>query len=127
VIGGLAGTDHPGRDVLNAAALEPPGGALPKRVAVEQQRDHHRRIMRRPAMPIGAIVAVERGEIQRVDGVDDKPREMTLRQPLAQARRQQQLLLAITHQEVLRHSEIVLTATDRSLRGRGTSNACKSR
>jgi hypothetical protein len=35
---------------------------------------------------------------------------MILRQPLAQARRQQQLLLAITRQEVLRHLGIVLTS-----------------
>jgi hypothetical protein len=37
---------------------------------------------------------------------------MPLRQPLAQARRQQQLLLAITRQEVLRHPDIVLTPPD---------------
>jgi hypothetical protein len=35
---------------------------------------------------------------------------MPFRQPLAQARRQQQLLIAITREEVLRHPEIVLTS-----------------
>ena len=37
---------------------------------------------------------------------------MPLGQPLAQARRQQQLLIAITREEVLRHPEMVLTTPD---------------
>jgi hypothetical protein len=38
---------------------------------------------------------------------------MVLRQPVAQARRQQQLLLTITPDEVLSHTQIVPTDTDR--------------
>ena len=41
-----------------------------------------------------------------------KPRQMTVGQPLAHAQRQQQLLLAIARDEVLRHPEMVLTAAD---------------
>jgi hypothetical protein len=37
---------------------------------------------------------------------------VVLRQPLTQAERQQQLLLTITRDEVLRHPEMVLTASD---------------
>jgi hypothetical protein len=67
---------------------------------------------------IGSIAGIKRAQIQRVDGLNDKPREMALRQPLAQARRQQQLLLAITRDEVLRHHEMVLTTADRPGRDR---------
>jgi hypothetical protein len=55
-------------------------------------------------MAVGAIGGLARGQIHRRDRVDHKPREVILGQPLAQARRQQQLLLAITRQEVLRHA-----------------------
>jgi len=64
--------------------------------------------MRRPPVPVGAISGIERGQIELSDGIDNEPREVIPRQPLAQARRQQQLLLAITRQEVLRHAGILL-------------------
>ena len=56
----------------------------------------------------------ERGQIELADRVDHEPREVILGQPLAQARRQQQLLLAITRQEVLRHTGIVLIYSART-------------
>ena len=112
VIGRLVGGDHPERDVLAAAPLDPPRRALADRVRVHDQRHHHRRIVRRAAMPVGAIGSKERGQIELADHVDHKPREVILGQPLAQARRQQQLLLAITRQEVLRHPGIVLNRPD---------------
>ena len=105
VIRRLVGRDHAHRDVLMAAPLDPPRRPLPDRVGVEQQRDHHRRIVRRPAPPVVAIAGQERRQIHRLDGVEHEPREVILRQPLAQTRRQQQLLLAITRDEVLRHPE----------------------
>jgi hypothetical protein len=108
VIGRLVGGDHAKRDVLTATPLDPPRRALPDRVRVHEQRHHHRRIVRRPAMPIGAIRGQERAQVELVDRVDHKPREVILGQPFAQARRQQQLLLAITRQEVMRHPEIVV-------------------
>jgi hypothetical protein len=60
-------------------------------------------------MTVGAIGSKERGQIHLRDRVDHKPCQVILRQPHAQARRQQQLLLAITRQEVLRHVRMVLT------------------
>ena len=112
VIRALVGADHPRGDILDAAPLDPPRRALPERVAVEQQRDHHRRIVRRAALTVVAIDRVERAQIERRDGVDHEPRQMPIGQPLAQARRQQQLLIAITREEVLRHPEMVLTTPD---------------
>ena len=117
VIGRLVSGDHPERDVLAATPLDPPRRALADRVRVHDQRHHHRRIMRRPPMTVGAIRGKERGQIQLADRLDHKPRKVILSQPLAQARRQQQLLLAITRQEVLRHPWIVLNRrTDPPLR-----------
>ena len=112
VIGRLIGADHARGDVLDTAPLQPPRRTLPDRVAVKQQRDHHRRIVRRPTMPVDPIGRVEPAQVKRGDGVDHEPREVPLGQPLAQARRQQQLLLAITRDEVLRHPGMVLTAPD---------------
>jgi hypothetical protein len=112
VIWHLVGRDHPERDVLAAPSLDPPRRALADRVRIHDQRHHHRRIVRRPAVPIGAIGGKERGQIELGEHLDHKPREVILGQPLAQARRQQQLLLAIARQEVLRHPGILLNRPD---------------
>jgi hypothetical protein len=53
-------------------------------------------------------------------GVDHNPRKMPLGQPLAQARRQQQILLTVTRKKVLGHARIVRTAPD------DTSRLCNS-
>jgi hypothetical protein len=128
VIGHPVGRDDPERDVLLAVAFDTPRGTLADRVRVQQQRDHHRRIVRRAAPPIGAIPAVEGGQVELVDGVEHEPRPVPLWQPLTQTRRQQQLLLTVTRQEVLRHHGIVLntrtapvcaTATMETGSGRG--------
>ena len=59
-------------------------------------------------MPIGAIGRVERRQIHLLDGVNDKPCEVALRQPLANIRWHQEDLLAITRDEVLGHHQMVL-------------------
>jgi hypothetical protein len=112
VIGPLVGADNARGNGLDAAPLDPPRRPLADRVAVEQQRDHHRRIVRRPALTVVAVERVERPQIERRDGVDDKPHEVPVGQPLTQARRQQQLLIAVAREEVLRHRSIVLTSAD---------------
>jgi hypothetical protein len=92
--------------------LNPPRGPLADRVAIQQQRHHHRRLVRRPAVAIVAIGRVERRQIHRLDRLDHEPRQVILGQPLPQRRRQQQLLVAITAKEVLRHPKMVLTPPD---------------
>lgn len=103
VIGHPVRRDDPERDVLDTRALDPARRALPTRVRVHQQRDHHRRIVRGATLPITAIHARERVEIHPSDDVEDEPDEVVGRQPLPQARRQQ-LLLTITPDEVLAHT-----------------------
>ena len=60
-----------------AAALDRPRGPLPQRVAVEQQRDHHRRVMRRPTMTVRAVGTIELGQIDLADHVEHQPRQVT--------------------------------------------------
>jgi hypothetical protein len=123
VIRRLVGGDDPHRDVLDAAPLDPPRRPLPDRVAVHQQRQHHRRLVCRTTVTILAIDRIERREVHRLDRVDDKPRQAILGQPLAQRRRQQQLLVAITADEVLRHHRRVLTPPDRPLYATATDES----
>ena len=95
VIGDLVGRDHPKRDVFYAGPLDAPRRALPARVRVHQQRDHHRRIVRRPPVTIGPIGVIERRELELFNTCQDEPRKVILRQPIAQARRHQQDLLTL--------------------------------
>lgn len=97
------GRDHAEGDILSAAALDPTRGALAERVRVEQEGDHRLRVVGGAAPAVIAVVAVEGGEVDSRHGVDHKPREVVVEQPLAQARRKQQLLVAVAGQEVLRH------------------------
>jgi hypothetical protein len=66
--------------------------------------------VRSASPPVVAIAREERLQVHGVDRIEHEPREVILRQPLAQTRRQQQLLLAITRDEVLRHPGMVLTS-----------------
>jgi hypothetical protein len=68
--------------------------------------------MRRATPPVVAIGRVERRQIDLADRVEHEPREVVIRQPLTQTRRQQQLLLAITPDEVPRHHQMVLNPPD---------------
>jgi hypothetical protein len=89
MIGNQVRADHPVGDILTAFPLDPPRGAIPLRIRVQQQRDHHRRVIRRPAMTIAAVVAVERAQVQLLDRAQDAPHEVILRDPIQQRRRQQ--------------------------------------
>jgi hypothetical protein len=71
-------------DVLDAGALDRARGAAAARIGVEQKRHHHRRLVSRPAMTVGAIGAIERAEIHLANSVEHRPRQVVVRQPLAQ-------------------------------------------
>src|SRR4051794_24829243 len=63
-------------------------------------------------MTIDPIDRQKRRKIELCDRVDHEPRQMPFGQPIPQTRRQQQLLITITRDEVLRHSEMVVTTPD---------------
>jgi len=112
VIGPLLRRQDTERHVLFARPLDLPRRACPARVRVQQQRDHHRRVIRRPAAPVPPIDGIERVEVELAHGVDDEPRQVALRQPLPHIRRHQKRLLAITRDKALAHHRIVLNPPD---------------
>ena len=112
VIRPLVRGDHPERHIVDTGPLDHPRRTPPHGIRVKQQRHHHRRIVRRPPVPVLPVSRIERRQVHLRHGVDHKPRQMAVRQPLAQARRQQQLLLTVTRNEVLGHHRIVLTGPD---------------
>ncbi len=62
--------------------------------------------------PSARYAAIERVQIEPFDRLDHEPREMILRQPIPQRRRQQKRLLTITINEILRHPGIQQTRPD---------------
>jgi hypothetical protein len=99
VIGRVVGGDHAKRDIVAAAALDRPRRAhRGSRRRSTNSATINRRIMGRATPAVVAIAGVERGQIHLANGVEHEPRQMLLGQPLAQARRQQQLLLAVTRE-----------------------------
>jgi hypothetical protein len=64
------GCDHPERDVLDALALDHTRRALPTRIRVQQQRDHHRRVMRRTTVGVLTVRAIKRRQIELLDCQD---------------------------------------------------------
>jgi hypothetical protein len=113
VVGHLVRRDHAEGDVLAAAALDPARASLADAVGVSQQGEHHLRIVRGAAVAVGAVGGVESLEVELLDRLDHKPGEVVFTQPVAQIRRQQQRLLSITSEEVLRHDPSFCLQTDR--------------
>jgi len=52
VIRNLIGRDHPEGDVFAAPPFDAARGTLTDGIGVDQQRNHHRRVMRRPTPPV---------------------------------------------------------------------------
>jgi len=67
VIRALLGRHDAKGDVLDAGALDDPRGTDAARVGVEQQRDHHRRLVGRAALAVDAIGRIERPQIHLLD------------------------------------------------------------
>jgi len=78
-------------------------------VAIEQQRDHHRRIEGRPTLAVEPIRSGERGQITLPHRVQHHPRKIVLGQPLPHIRRHQEHLITIRSDEVLRRDQILPT------------------
>ena len=112
MIGRLEHRDHLERHILHARPLDRPRRPHPARIPIQQQGDHHRRVIRPPADPVSAIRAIERAQIHARDRVQHEPREVPLRQPIPHIRRQQKRLIPITTNEVLSHPGMVLNPPD---------------
>ena len=71
--------------IIHYPWLEP----LTLAVAIQQQRDHHRRAGRRPPVPVSPVPAAELAQIQRGHRVQHDERQVVLGQPLAHVHRHQ--------------------------------------
>jgi hypothetical protein len=71
-----AGCGQGGVDVLDAAALDLPGGAHPGRVRVQQHAEQGLGVVGRSAVPVVAVGPVERREVELVDHVAHEPGEV---------------------------------------------------
>ena len=103
VLGEVARAEQPKRHVLvqlagNLARGEHPGG-----IGVHQYLDHHRRVEWLVAGAAALVAPVKRAEVQLVDRVADVVGQVVLRQPVAQRRRQQQVLGRLVGQVAGRH------------------------
>jgi len=105
--GGMIGTqpaaDHPVADIAHAPLLDHPAGPLALAVPIQQQRDHHLRIERRPAMPIGPVLAAEPAQIQGGHRIQHDMDQVIFGQPLAHVHGHQQRLITLRKEEILRH------------------------
>jgi len=104
MIGAQAASDHPVAHITNAPLLDHPAGPLALAVAIQQQRHHHLRVKRRPAVPIGPVPAIKLTQIQGGHRIQHHEHQIVFGQPLAHIHRQQQRLITLREKEVLRHT-----------------------
>jgi hypothetical protein len=115
VIRCVPGADHPERHVGGAQLLDPPAGAFPTGVPVDQQGEQHVRVVacppcraaRRCPVPAGRCPLMQRRGVQRRHRVDYEPGQMPVGQPLGHVRRQQKALIPIHRPVTLRHQQIL--------------------
>jgi hypothetical protein len=105
VIGHQVGREDSVGDVLDTGPLDLARRPVPARVRVEKQRDHHRRLVGRPTMPISPIGGVEARKIELLDRLEDAPHQVILGHPVGHRRRHQEHLLTINRNEVLTHTQ----------------------
>ena len=99
-------------DIAVRRPLDPTAGENPVSVAVDQQSQHHPRVMLR--RPRAAMVHLEGAQIDALDRRDHEMRQIALRYPVAKIGRKQKRLLAITVNEVAH--PVILTKTHRKVR-----------
>jgi hypothetical protein len=97
--------DHPVAHIAHAPPLDHPAGPLTLAVPIQQQRHHHLRVERRPAMAVGQIAAPEPAQVQRGHHIEHDEHQIVPGQPLAHVHRQQQRLITLREKEILRHTQ----------------------
>ena len=79
-------------NILPTRPLDPPRRAVPTRIRVQQQRDHHRRLIRRPPLTILPMSPIERRQVHLLNSAQDRPHHVIIRHPIRQIRRHQHRL-----------------------------------
>jgi hypothetical protein len=103
MVGAQPAGDHPVAHVAPTPAFDHPAGPLTLAVSIQQQRHHHLRVERRPAVPIGPVPAAELAQVQGGHSVQHHEHQVVSGQPLAHVHRQQQRLITLGIKEILRH------------------------
>jgi hypothetical protein len=103
MVGGLVGGQDPEGDVLSAAAFDLAGGAYAQAVAVEEHAEQQLGVVGGVAVAVVAVGAVEGGEVELVDHVEDEPGQVAVGQPVAHVGWEQEGLVAVAAQEVVSH------------------------
>jgi hypothetical protein len=75
VIGILVDRQRPVGHVLDQPPLDPPRRALPGAIRVEQHSQHHRRVVHRTTATVGAVIAVEPGQVPLGHHIGDEERK----------------------------------------------------
>jgi hypothetical protein len=101
---------HPGKPSRHFRPLESP--ATP-RCDDRLSSGHHRRLIRRTPVAVGAIRPIRLRQIHLTHRGQHRPRQVTLRQPVPQRRRHQERLVTVNSNEVLRHYRIIKNPSDR--------------
>ena len=103
VLGEVARRQHAEGDVLLQLPGDPPRRERARRVGVDEDLDHHQRLVRRVAPAVALVGGVEGGQVQRVDQVADLAGQVVLRDPLAQVFWKQERLVGKVGTEACRH------------------------
>lgn len=104
VIGVQVADNHPVGHVACAPRLDDSAGPLALAVAIEQQRDHHLRVVRGTAVPVAPVATPERANIEHRHRVQHHEHQIVLGQPIPHVDRQQHRLITLRRKEVLRHT-----------------------
>ena len=82
VVGRLIGRDDFVCHIGLAESFDASAGSFASTISVHQQADHHRRIKSRIANAVRTIPFTERLEVDLLNHVENKPRQMAFRQPV---------------------------------------------
>jgi hypothetical protein len=110
VVGCLVAGQDPEGDVLMAAALDLAGGAHPDGIGVQQHPQQGLGIVGGVTVPVGAVGAQERLQVELVDDVEHEPGEVAFGKPVTQVGGQQEGLVAVAAHEVVGHSPFYVFA-----------------
>jgi hypothetical protein len=105
VIRNILSTRHPERYIHRAQPFDLPRRPHLAGIRIHQQRDHHVRIERGPALTRPCPPRMQHRRVQLPDRVDQKPHQMITRQPLSHVRRQQEPLTTINRPIRIRHTQ----------------------
>src|SRR5258708_23460221 len=105
-VGLILRRQHPERNVLHQSSLDPPRTEYTPAVPIHQHLRHHVGVIGRLASLFRAIHCIHRRKIQVVDHITDEVSQVVLRQPLAEARRQQQFLIRIVRSIAFPHKTL---------------------